>query len=86
MAARSFSAPDGRVWQAWKVDPREHADWPARARLQLPETMAEGWLCFESAEEKRRLRPVPPSWEEGTEDDLWGYCCSAEPVRRRGGE
>lgn len=83
MAARSFSAPDGRTWQAWNVNPREHTDWPQRARLHLPELMVEGWLCFEAEDEKRRLQPVPQGWERGTEEELWSYCCRAEPVRKR---
>jgi hypothetical protein len=83
MAARTFSAPDGRTWQAWNVNPEEHAAWSTRTRLKLPELMAEGWLCFEAEDEKRRLRPVPPGWESGTEEELWSYCLLAEPVRRR---
>jgi hypothetical protein len=82
MAARTFRAPDGRCWQAWYVDPREHTDWPARARRHLPEGMANGWLCFEAGPEKRRLLPVPPGWETRSEEELWSYCCEAEPVRR----
>lgn len=83
MAARSFSDPDGRVWQAWHVDPSDHVDWPERARRHLPANMAEGWLCFESGTEKRRLRPVPAGWASGSEDDLWSYCCRAEAVRKK---
>jgi hypothetical protein len=83
MPERSFSDPEGRTWQAWKVDPREHLDWPERARRHLPTPMAEGWLCFEAGDEKRRLQPVPAGWEEGSEEELWSYCCRAERVRRR---
>jgi hypothetical protein len=83
MATRTFVAPDGMVWQAWNVDPTEHADWPAHARGHLPPALANGWICFESASEKRRLHPVPSGWEESSEVELWGYCSSAEPVRQR---
>lgn len=83
MAVRSFNAPDGTSWQAWTVIPGEHAEWPAHARRHLPDTLAGGWLCFESAEEKRRLHPIPPGWENGNEGELWGFCEGANPVRRR---
>ncbi len=83
MATRTFTAPDGTVWQAWNVVPDEHLDWPEHARRHLPETLAGGWLCFESPAEKRRLQPIPAEWESGDESQLWSFCLSADPVRRR---
>ena len=83
MAARIFSAPDGTLWQAWTVVPGEHADWPSHARRHLPDSLAGGWVCFESASEKRRLSPIPTRWDDCDEGELWGLCSSAEPVRRR---
>jgi hypothetical protein len=29
-----------------------------------------GWLCFEGSEEKRRLTPIPPGWDEAPEARL----------------
>lgn len=83
MAERIFTAPDGTVWQAWSVVPGDHADWPAQARSQLPPSMAEGWLCFESSAGKRRLHPIPPGWEARSDADLWGFCTLADAVRAR---
>lgn len=83
MAARVFTAPDGTLWQAWNVVPGQHADWPSHARNHLPEGMAAGWLCFESATEKRRLHPIPSGWESPTDADLWHWCVIADPVRAR---
>ena len=83
MAERSFTGPDGTSWQAWDVVPGQHADWPAHARQHLPEAMSEGWLCFESAGEKRRLHPIPAGWEGGSDDDLRAFCRDARPVERR---
>jgi hypothetical protein len=45
--------------------------------------MAGGWLCFESVAEKRRLHPIPPGWENGSDAELWQLCSGATPVRRR---
>ena len=86
MAVRTFTAPDGTAWQAWTVIPGEHAEWPTHARRHLPETLAGGWLCFECTTEKRRLNPIPPGWEHGSEGELWGFCLGATPVRRRAGD
>lgn len=83
MAERTFTAPDGTLWQTWSVVPGEHADWPAHARSHLPPAMADGWPCFESAGEKRRLHPIPRGWEERSEAELWGFCRSAAAVQPR---
>lgn len=84
MSARTFTDPGGTVWQAWSVVPAEQPDWPAHARSHLPPALAEGWLCFESGSEKRRLHPIPAGWAERSDADLWDYCAAAVPVRRAG--
>ena len=33
-----------------------------------------GWLCFESATEKRRLPPIPRNWESASEERLNLLC------------
>jgi hypothetical protein len=78
MAYRVFASPDGTVWQVWEIpalrdepvtlDPRD-------------ESLRQGWLCFESATEKRRLAPVPERWIDRSEQQLWLYCRVADPVR-----
>jgi hypothetical protein len=44
--------------------------------------MEDGWLCFESSTEKRRLHPIPRGWEERSDEELEALCGAAEPVRR----
>ncbi len=41
-----------------------------------------GWLCFESATEKRRLLPIPSNWKTVSEDQLRLLCRVATPVRK----
>jgi hypothetical protein len=51
----------------------------------VPERMAAGWLCFEGAEEKRRLAPIPNNWERLTDQELEELCRTAtrvEPLKR----
>lgn len=45
--------------------------------------LEDGWLCFESAEEKRRLVPPPSDWTTCSEERLAEYLKSAKPIRRR---
>ncbi|HEX6041754.1 hypothetical protein [Longimicrobium sp.] len=77
MAVRSFLDPDGREWSVWDVVPSRTSE------LFLPATMADGWLCFEAAHEKRRLHPVDSAWEGMDEAALWALCQSAAPVKAR---
>lgn len=45
--------------------------------------LSNGWLCFESESEKRRLAPPPPAWEDATDDELGRLWERAEPVKQR---
>lgn len=80
MALRSFTAPDGTVWNVWNVVPTlgrtDH-------RLAFAAGMAEGWLCFESSAGKRRLVPVPDGWDAWSDDQLRSSLQAAEPVPPR---
>ena len=42
-----------------------------------------GWLCFETAGEKRRLAPVPEGWDRAEDEMIEQWCCTAKPVARR---
>ena len=45
----------------------------------VSEALEGGWLCFESAGERRRLVPVPAGWEESEDADLVRLWERAEP-------
>ena len=40
-----------------------------------------GWLTFQSGEEKRRLSPIPPDWVTASDVELGRYLARAEQVR-----
>ena len=63
-------APERRVAER-RVDMR-------RSRLYFPPEES-AWLCFESAETRRRVRPVPPDWMTWSESELEALCERAEP-------
>ena len=51
-----------------------------RARLFFPPSETP-WLTFESADERRRLRPVPATWWLEDERGLERLCAQANPLR-----
>src|SRR5512140_1764898 len=54
-AHRLFLDERGVLWDAFAVMPTTEP----RGLARLPEQYQQGWLCFESATEKRRLGPIP---------------------------
>ena len=76
---RKFDDERGARWDAFAVLPTTDASSHAR----LPEQFQHGWLCFESATEKRRLGPIPEQWQFATDDELRRYRDAAQPVPQR---
>ena len=87
---RGFTDSTGVEWRVWEVFPSkagtaEGAD--AFSRTSLKETpFANGWLCFECRNAKRRLAPIPQGWEASSGKALEDLCLSATAVdlNRRG--
>jgi len=52
-------------------------------RANIAEEFTYGWLCFECADEKRRLAPVPEGWDRADDETIEQWCCTAKPVVRR---
>jgi hypothetical protein len=77
MALRTFTADDGRTWTVWLVRPTQST----KSRHGVP---AE-WLAFQTDDEseRRRLRDVPPGWEELPDYRLEQLRGMAEIVTRR---
>ncbi len=69
----------GITWSVYEVKRQNTASdrWS-----HLPEEFANGWLCFESDFSKRRLMPVPPRWEEYSDEELSRLLTTAHPVRQ----
>lgn len=64
---RGFTDSTGVEWRVWEVFPTiagSETSTQTHSRSSLKNTeFANGWLCFESVSEKRRLAPIPPGWE-----------------------
>jgi hypothetical protein len=73
MALREFADREGAVWRVWDC-----------TSTNIPGLLG-GWLCFESATEKRRLLPIPPDWKTAPAHRLELLCRVATPVRKPSG-
>ena len=91
MALRSFADPEGTPWDVWEVTsyavraPESHARRTDDAQGNLVPVPGAGWLCFQSAGEKRRLTPIPARWAELPPSALAELLRSADPVQRARG-
>lgn len=77
---RDFTDKDGNRWRVWDVTPLLPAQ---RSQLRTPGVFAnvpEGWLCFESGTERRRLSPIPAEWPDCDDATLEGFRSAAEIV------
>lgn len=83
---RRVAASDTRVGAAIerRVASRRLTPRGKQARSLVSPDFEKGWLCFESEGEKRRLTPVPPSWDHASSDQLCAWCQHARRVMRCG--
>jgi hypothetical protein len=57
---------------------------PFRRSQAVASEYSQGWLCFETEGEKRRLAPVPPGWEEAGPDRMSTWLQAAKRVVKCG--
>jgi len=68
----------------WKVFLTTRGSDAVSREHSLPEAFREGWLVFESANEKRRLAPIPANWEALSNEALIALCAKASTQTARG--
>jgi len=78
---REFRDLSGTQWNVFLATPHSS---PSKREKILPETYRLGWLVFECDKERRRLAPVPDSWESLTDRELEHLCTHADVVPARG--
>jgi hypothetical protein len=71
------------VGMEWKVFLTPRGSDAVSREHYLPEAYREGWLVFESTQEKRRLAPVPADWETMPTESLVSLCGKAVPQTAR---
>jgi hypothetical protein len=57
---------------------------PFRRSVSVASEFSNGWLCFESEGEKRRLAPVPDGWAEAGPDRMSTWLQTAKRVVKCG--
>ena len=81
--------PDQRIFVKRRVSGPGLAVRPERtvaeaiAASDVTPSRERGWLAFQSAEENRRLSPIPSNWEDASEGDMRGYLEQASQVKNR---
>lgn len=84
---RGFTDSTGVEWRVWEVIPSRAAigtSVRAQSHTSLNATpYANGWLCFESEVEKRRLAPIPDGWELRPAGEIARLLHEATPVQQR---
>lgn len=78
-ALRVFDDAQGRQWRAFAVHPSS----ATTERKSLPERYRAGWLAFESADEMRRVAPIPSGWAGLSVDQLRAVWNTAEAAPKR---
>ena len=58
------------------VERRGHKEY----RVPIAGKFSQGWLCFETKGEKRRLAPYPPTWVQLSDEELATLCDTATRV------
>jgi len=83
MSSREFTDSHGVVWRVWDVKPSFLH--PATRGEDFMADYSDGWLTFESPNQKRRLpAPYPSKWFEYDLRKLEALCRAARPVVNRG--
>ena len=83
VAVRDFVDDAGVKWRVWAVTPDQLQ--PRTAAEDYLGDFGEGWLCFESEAERRRLANHPGDWAALPDAELCALLAQATvvPARRR---
>lgn len=83
MAVRDFVDEKGVKWRVWPV--LRSSIHPKTAAEDYLGDYGEGWLCFESQHERRRLARFPDDWDKMADGDLCKLLARAAVVPTRSG-
>ena len=75
MSLREIIDEHGTAWQVFDVQPAHESGAPT-----VRETFVSGWLCFLSDKGRRRVAPIPESWEHMSDQSLRRLLSVAPPT------
>jgi hypothetical protein len=78
-AHRTITDARGVRWDVFAVHPETRLS----PHSQLRGTFSQGWLCYDSGTEKRRLSPIPENWQSLGDVELERLAEQAEVAPRR---
>ncbi len=81
MAVRDIRDEAGTTWKVWAV--MASSIHPKTAAEDYLGEFSEGWLCFESATQRRRLARFPQDWGKLPDKELVRLLKSAQVVQAR---
>ncbi len=81
MAVRDIRDDAGTTWKVWAV--MASSIHPKTAAEDYLGEYSEGWLCFESANQRRRLARFPQDWGKLPDKELLRLLKSAQVVQPR---
>lgn len=81
MAVRDVRDEAGTTWKVWAV--MASSIHPKTAAEDYLGDYSEGWLCFESATQRRRLARFPRDWDKLPDKELLRLLKSAQVVQPR---
>ncbi len=73
---RTVTDTQGRNWRIWHVVPQ------SAVLIQTSPQMSQGWLCFESDGDKRRMAQPPENWATMTDAELLQLLAGASEVKK----
>jgi len=81
MAVRDVVDENGTKWKVWSV--QQAAIHPKTAAEDFLGDYAEGWLCFECDNQRRRLAHYPQGWDKLPDKELVRLLKTAQVVQPR---
>jgi hypothetical protein len=81
MAVRDVVDENGVKWKVWSV--QKNAIHPKTAAEDFLGDYAEGWLCFECDNQRRRLARFPDDWDKLPQTELVRLLKAAQVVPPR---
>jgi hypothetical protein len=75
---RTFRDSNGTAWTVFEV--RRQVNATGDKTSYLPGGFNDGWLCFETAGQKRRLTKYPARWRELGDEELGQLLNQAQPA------
>lgn len=80
---REFRDSSGATWHVFEVHPSVPKNLQGAEPIHMAPKLVNGWLCFQSGGQKRRVAPIPAGWEKLDDMELGLLCVLASETPQR---